>query len=289
VHLRRELTKIRTQLDRYGRKIGEPMLWAAYNPTLTLPDAVYNEPGLRAYYVPVYVATLWSNVTESGKRLDDERYDVKNQLNVTVSAEALRNAGVPRIFSDDERIFDLIRYWDRTWSVIDFDILARYQGDSSIINVAAAEVDPRGDYPFEFPIGAIDVTALPEQSVLGLVNISTVQPTPFEVELIARWAAGGGVQLSTGTERAYATFTGAISYVRLSLGVTPTGGQVCQIDILKNGTSIFTNGGYPTLTAGQTTVKVVPDVRNFLADDYFTANVRQAGGGSITIDLAGLG
>lgn len=149
---RRELIGIRKQLDQYHRTIGENVWWATYDQVNTTEDDVYNEPGFRVYKTPVSVQTLWINLVEGGKRLDDERLDVKNHLSFAVSTEALRNAGVPDVFADDMRIFDIIKYWDRFWSITDWEIMGRFQSrDSSTIAIVANEIDVPGDYPFEAP------------------------------------------------------------------------------------------------------------------------------------------
>lgn len=147
---RRELQLNRKQLDVYHRKVGENVLWAAYDPSHTVIDNVYNEPGTRVYTTPVEVQTLWINLTEGGKRLDDERYDVRDHLNLAVSVEALRNAGIPDIFDDPIRVFDIFQYWSRSWAIVDYEILGRFrQEDSSTIAILASEIDLPGDYPFE--------------------------------------------------------------------------------------------------------------------------------------------
>ena len=149
---RRELVRIRKELDWYHRTIGEVVLWAAYNPLASTQDVVYDEPGDREYWPAVQVQTLWISVNEAGDRLDQDRLDARNSLHLAVSAEALRNAGVLNVFNDKERIFDIIKYWDHYWSVNDFEISARFPSqDSTTIGITAVEVDEPGDYAFEEP------------------------------------------------------------------------------------------------------------------------------------------
>jgi len=179
---RRELTLIRKQLDGYHRRIGESILWAPYNSDLSFSDPVYNEPGRRVYDMPVVVPTLWINKVEAGKRLDDERIDLRNHISFAVSAEALRNVGVPNIFDDDQRVFDLIKYWGKYWSIADYDVMGRFrQEDSSTIAVLANEVDVDGDYPFENPVTLIDTTGSTIQGASTMLIYTFTQPVPADV------------------------------------------------------------------------------------------------------------
>lgn len=147
---RRELHHIRKELDWYHRSIGETIMWASYDAGNSEADDVYNEPGGRSYRTAVPVQTLWINVTEAGKRIDEERFDNRNQVSLAVAVHAFRNAGVPDVLNDNERVFDVFKYWGRVWSVQDYEIIARFpQEDSSTIGIQAVEVDLRSDYPFE--------------------------------------------------------------------------------------------------------------------------------------------
>jgi hypothetical protein len=96
---------------------------------------------------------------------------------------------------------------------------------------------------------------------------------------IATFFASGPLIVSTGTLRfpIYGSFTiiGALAMV----GTAPTGASLI-VDILKNGSTIFTTtGNRPTIAAAANVsqVMVSPDINTVVLNDYLTLNIAQIG------------
>ena len=90
-----------------------------------------------------------------------------------------------------------------------------------------------------------------------------------------------------GTSRVYNDIGSAVTItsVRASVGSAPTGSSVI-VDVLKNGTTIFTGGtGRPTIAAGANTATGSPAVTSWANGEYLTITVAQIGSTSAGADL----
>lgn len=98
----------------------------------------------------------------------------------------------------------------------------------------------------------------------------------------------GELETGEGTFRFYndSGRTLTITAVRASVGTAPTGTAIV-LDVLKNGTTIYTNAGNrPQISAGQDTVKSTnPDVTAWEDGDYLTVDIVQVGSTVAGADL----
>lgn len=94
---------------------------------------------------------------------------------------------------------------------------------------------------------------------------------------VIRYSIVGALTAGTGTMRWYPDADITISSVYFSLGTAGT----ATIDILKNGTSIF-SGAKPTVTAGNKSSVVAVSVA-VATTDYLTVAVLSAGGSDATV------
>ncbi len=96
----------------------------------------------------------------------------------------------------------------------------------------------------------------------------------------------GTLTAAAGTVRLYVPFACTVTNVRASVGTAPTGASLI-VDVLKNGTTIFsTTGNRPTITATNfTDLSSTPDVTAIAADDYLTISVAQIGSTVAGADL----
>lgn len=121
----------------------------------------------------------------------------------------------------------------------------------------------------------------------GKVNPGQLQTA--NITKILPYSYSGILAVSTGTFRLYNDMgsTWTIQAVRASVGTAPVGASVI-IDILKNGTTIFTTtANRPTITAGAfTSGKVTAiDVPSVADGDYLTVNIVQIGSTTAGSDL----
>ena len=89
--------------------------------------------------------------------------------------------------------------------------------------------------------------------------------------------------------RFYAPDAFTIDYVRASVGTAPTGAAII-VDVLKNGTTLFTGGtDRPQIAISGFTDTGVPAVTSVAAGDYLTVSVTQIGstvkGSDLTIQI----
>lgn len=97
----------------------------------------------------------------------------------------------------------------------------------------------------------------------------------------------GTLSVSAGTLRLPIDASYTITGVRLTVGTAPTGANLI-IDVLKNGTTIFTtSANRPTITAGSNSggPGSAPDVPSIAAGDYLTVNIDQVGSTVAGADL----
>lgn len=105
------------------------------------------------------------------------------------------------------------------------------------------------------------------------------------VSLIVPFSVGGLIGATTYTMRLYVDRDCTITGVRASVGSSPTGSSII-VDVLKNGTTIFTGGtDRPTITVGGNTDTGTPAVTDLVAGDYLTVTVVQVGSTYAGADL----
>lgn len=110
---------------------------------------------------------------------------------------------------------------------------------------------------------------------------------------VVAYSQAGTVAVGAGTFRIY-NDTGAtqtIAAVRASVGTAPTGAALI-VDVLKNGTTLFTTtANRPTIAiSGNTSGKVTNmDITSFADGDYLTVSVAQVGstvaGANLTVTI----
>jgi hypothetical protein len=88
----------------------------------------------------------------------------------------------------------------------------------------------------------------------------------------------GSLSVGTGVSRFYPSSTIKITNVRASVNTAPTGASVI-IDVLKNGTTIFTTQANRPAISASTNVSslAVPNITSLTSSDYLTVNVSQVG------------
>jgi hypothetical protein len=98
----------------------------------------------------------------------------------------------------------------------------------------------------------------------------------------------GTLTVSAGTAKLVFAQAGAISGIRLAIGIAPAGADlICDVNL--NGNTIFTTqGNRPTITAGNAIgTLATPDVTAVSAGDYITIDVDQIGSSTAGTDLSG--
>lgn len=132
-------------------------------------------------------------------------------------------------------------------------------------------------------------------SLLPLANLphhaSTHAPNgsdPIQPALmLPPFTAGGALSVSTGTIRLPIDSTYAVTGVRLMVGTAPAGASII-VDILKNGSTIFTTpANRPSIAAGANAggPGPAPDITALAAGDYLTVNIAQVGSTTPGSDL----
>lgn len=110
-------------------------------------------------------------------------------------------------------------------------------------------------------------------------------PTGAAGNEIPVFSVGGVVAAQAFTMRLYINRTMTISSVRASVGSFPVGSSIV-VDVLKNGTTIFTGGtDRPTIAAGTFTDTGVPAVTSLVAGDYLTITIVSVGSTTAGSDL----
>lgn len=100
-----------------------------------------------------------------------------------------------------------------------------------------------------------------------------------DVRELFKLESAGALTVGTGKDRVVVPFNAEIVSVSAVVGTAPTGADLI-LDVLKNGTSIFTTpANRPTVTAGstQTTTFPRPDVFSVSRGDVLALSVVQVG------------
>lgn len=118
-------------------------------------------------------------------------------------------------------------------------------------------------------------------SKLPLANLPQLALT------LPSFTQSGALSVTTGTIRLPIDGIYAITGVRLMVGTAPAGADII-VDILKNGSTIFTtSGNRPRITAASNAggPGAAPDVTALAAGDYLTVNIAQVGSTTPGSDL----
>lgn len=103
--------------------------------------------------------------------------------------------------------------------------------------------------------------------------------------ILPPFSVGGILAATTYTMRLYLDAAGTIQYVRASVGSAPAGSSIV-IDVLKNGTTLFTGGSdRPTIAAGNFTDTGIPAVTSLADGDYLTVSIISVGSTTPGSDL----
>jgi hypothetical protein len=100
----------------------------------------------------------------------------------------------------------------------------------------------------------------------------------FKTKSVQVFTILGSLTAGTGVSRFYPSSTITITSARASVNTAPTGASII-VDVLKNGTTIFTTqANRPTIGSGSNVSSLaVPDVVSLSSSDYLTVNVSQIG------------
>lgn len=96
----------------------------------------------------------------------------------------------------------------------------------------------------------------------------------------------GNLIVGPGNARFYPSSSIKITNIRASVNVAPTG-QSIIVDVLKNGTTIFTTQSNRPAIQPNTNISSfsIPDVTSITSNDYLTVDVSQVGSGVAGSDL----
>lgn len=151
-------------------------------------------------------------------------------------------------------------------------------------------------------LGAFGVHAIASQFIyalqaqLPLVNFRNVNHDYHDTTVVpvgGPFSRQGPLAVTTGVSRFYADDYYYLTSVRASVNTPPQGASVI-VDVLKNGSTVFTTtGNRPAITAGTTTATSAgpPDLLYVQPGDYLTVSVAQVGtstpGADLTVSVLG--
>lgn len=126
----------------------------------------------------------------------------------------------------------------------------------------------------------LQVGHMPDGSLRGAVSGGV------DVDRLATFSREGTLLVTRGTGRFIFPSTATISGVVAAVNEPPVGSAII-CDVHKNGTTIFTGGGNPTIADGQyqTSSEAVPAVTLVSAGDYLSVDIAQVGSSSPGSDL----
>lgn len=146
-----------------------------------------------------------------------------------------------------------------------------------------------GNIPSSLEYGELALNYL-DSALFHKNNSNVIIKTDLDFKLVSTFTYPGNLSVSTGQARFYMYKSGVIKDVIASVATTPVGSSVI-VDILKNGTTIYTGGtGRPTITSGAfVDTSSVPSVTSFSTGDYFTVDIVQVGsttaGANLVVEL----
>lgn len=145
-------------------------------------------------------------------------------------------------------------------------------------------------YVGEPTLGSIWIDTSDSPVITKYWNGTSFQPTGIAGPSVYNpvFSMQGSLFVSTGIQRFYVERSGIISYIRATIGTSPTGSPVV-VDVLKNG--LTTLDSPISIAPGETTLKGILKVSNISVSegDYFTVNVDSVGsvttGANLTVTL----
>lgn len=146
-----------------------------------------------------------------------------------------------------------------------------------------------GNIPSSLEYGELAIN-YNDSSLFHKNNSNVIIKTDLDFRLVSTFTYPGALSVGSGQARFYMHKSGDIKDIIASVGTAPTGASVI-IDILKNGTTIYTGGsGRPTITDSSfVDTTSVPAVTSFSAGDYFTVDIIQIGsstaGSNLVVEL----
>jgi hypothetical protein len=154
--------------------------------------------------------------------------------------------------------------------------------------------DLAGTYPNP-TVAAVHGVSVSGTPVAGQAIIATnsTSATWQAVPVIPPFSYTGGLAVYTGDYRWYNDTGRTLTFgtIRASVGVAPTGASVI-VDVLANGSTIFTTTGHrPTIAAGTNTAvnSAAPDVTTLANGSYLTVSIVQVGstvaGSDLTVSV----
>lgn len=167
---RREAGHVHREYNRYHKKMGESILWFAFDTVNSGYDDVYDE-GFRRYESAKIVPVLWVDQQEATEDYSPEGRRPTQRLRFAVGSRSLFECGIGvtevhggRIYDQsisdvwkEDRLNDVVYYDGRFYEISSFQIRGRLQGEDVVIGVSCIEtklhdelnldVTPMGWYP----------------------------------------------------------------------------------------------------------------------------------------------
>ena len=141
-----------------------------------------------------------------------------------------------------------------------------------------------------------DVTGPPSATVIAPGSVDAGDFAAGVLPMLLPFTRPGTLATGTGTIRFRVPVAMTIQHTRLAVGTAPTGtsgtpiaGQALVVNVVKNGTTIYTTqANRPTIADGANaeTAITAPDVTALAAGDYLTVNVDYVGSTAAGADLS---
>jgi len=137
---RRELSLIRKQYREYHKKTGEFITWfsfVAFGAGGSTYDDVYDEgpagSGGKRYQKGIPIPVIQITETEDTKRAIPEGRQPVQVVNVVLSVDDMRDAGVPDVFEYQRHLNDLFFYDARYYQVTMYRVRGRAKDDLLVV------------------------------------------------------------------------------------------------------------------------------------------------------------
>jgi hypothetical protein len=165
---RREAAHIEKEFGRYQAKVGESVVWFAFDVHNSQYAGTYDEGG-RRYLPGVLVPVLWIDEIEAPEQYVPEGKRPVQGLRFAVSARAIYEIGLPGTESHghqawdpgmvngvwfDSRTNDLCYYNGRYYEVSNFQSRGHVREDV-IVGVTCTETYPEDEFAFDYPPGGL--------------------------------------------------------------------------------------------------------------------------------------
>lgn len=156
---RREAHHIHKEFQRYQSRFGEAVMWFVFDTASSQYDSVYDE-GFRQYQQAKKVPVLWVDQQEASEEYGPEGRRPTQRIRLAVGARTLWECGISvteahgnRIQDEsispvwkDDRLNDLLYYDGRFYSISNFQIHGRLQGEDVIIGISGIETYPSDEF-----------------------------------------------------------------------------------------------------------------------------------------------